>query len=417
MVNGGAVILLAYYYPPENTSGVQRAVRIAKYLPCYGHKCYVVCSSHKGEDSSIQDVFHVPSSATQTPGADRFAKLAAWTQRIFFPYNEQLPWVPHALAASRAILTRDSVQAVISTSPPVAGHLAALRLKQRYGLKWLADFRDPILGNPNRSRRWARPYDAFLERFLLRYADIVTTVTDASAAELCRKYPWAAGKIQVVWNGYDPEEAFGPLPIPVRPYRLLSHIGVLYALRHPNALMGSLARLIRNGALDSGAFKLRFVGPLEAPNTFVQNPAVSALREHGCIEIQGELVPRSDAMREIATADCLLLIDIVNLSGAGYTVPAKLYDYIRAGRPILAITHPNSPVERILAGCGLPYVCLYHHDPDALVDQKLLGFLRLPSRPVSPSDWFVEQFDGRRQAGKIAALLNAQSSQPAFEAG
>src|SRR5260370_32064118 len=131
MVTGGAVTLLAYYYHPKTTAGVHGAVRIAKYLPCSGPKCYVVCPSHKGEDSSIQDVFHVPSSATQTPGADRFAKLAAWTQRIFFPYNEQLPWVPHALAASRAILTRDSVQAVISTSPPVAGPLASPPLPPR----------------------------------------------------------------------------------------------------------------------------------------------------------------------------------------------------------------------------------------------------------------------------------------------
>src|SRR5260370_35889800 len=159
MVNGGAVILLAYYYPPENTSALTRAVRIARYLPCDAHNCYVVCSSHKGEDSSIQDVFHVPSSATQTPGADRFAKLAAWTQRIFFPYNEQLPWVPHALAASRAILTRDSVQAVISTSPPVAVEFAALRLKQPYGRKWLAGFRGTLFGDTHPSRRWGRPAD------------------------------------------------------------------------------------------------------------------------------------------------------------------------------------------------------------------------------------------------------------------
>ena len=181
------------------------------------------------------------------------------------PYNEKLEWVPHAVAASRDILKRASVQAVISTSPPVATHLAALRLKQRYGLKWLADFRDPILGNPGRPRRWARPYDAFLEKYILRHADIVTAVTDASADEWRRKYPGANRKIQVVWNGYDPEEAFGPLPIPERPYRLLSHVGVLYALRHPHAFMGSLGRLIRNGSFASGRVQVAVHGAPGGP--------------------------------------------------------------------------------------------------------------------------------------------------------
>jgi len=112
-------------------------------------------------------------------------------------------------------------------------------------------------------------------------------------------------------------------------------------------------------------------------------------------------------MREIATADFLLLIDIVNLSNTGYTVPAKIYDYILVGRPILALTDRDSPVDRILQQAGIHYACLYHTDTEGEIDRKLAAFLNLADDPRSPSAWFLENFDGQRQAGHLAALLDA----------
>lgn len=112
-------------------------------------------------------------------------------------------------------------------------------------------------------------------------------------------------------------------------------------------------------------------------------------------------------MQEIASSDFLLLIDIVNLSKIGYTVPAKLYDYILTGRPILTITDRNSPTDRILAKSGVLYSCLYHDDSEAEVDRKLLSFFELPTEPATPSTWFFENFDGKRQAATLSGLMNA----------
>ena len=114
-------------------------------------------------------------------------------------------------------------------------------------------------------------------------------------------------------------------------------------------------------------------------------------------------------MREVATADFLLLIDIVNLSNIGYTVPAKIYDYTLTGRPILAITDRNSPVDRILQRAGIHYACLYHNDTEAEIDRKLAAFLDLSCDSLPPSAWFLDNFDGQRQAGHLAALLDSQA--------
>ena len=405
-----SLILLAYYYLPDNTSGVQRAVRLAKYLPRHGYDIKVVCSSHAGETGDAKDVIHVPRRSNPLPQADFWSRWAARAQRIL-PYNEQLPWVPHAVAAARQTIAEQGVAAVVSTSPPLATHLAALWLKKKYGVTWVADFRDPLLGNPGRPRAWARPYDAAIERYIFRSADAIVAVTDAVADLWRKQYPQWAHKFHLIWNGFDPEEATGPAPIPHRRYKVLAHIGVLYVQRHPMALMGSLDRLVRQDRLLPGDFRLRFVGPVQQQAAFAAHPPVAALIESGCVELGGQLIPRQDAVRETATSDFLLLLDIVNLSNVGYTVPAKLYDYILTGRPILAVTDHDSPVERILARSGILYVCLYHDDAETEIDRKVLAFFQLPTEPRRPSPWFTEQFDGNRQAGTLAELIDGLPNQ------
>src|SRR5207244_4364454 len=103
-------------------------------------------------------------------------------------------------------------------------------------------------------------------------------------------------------------------------------------------------------------------------------------------------------------SDYLLLLD-GNQQNVGYTVPAKIFEYIRVGRPILAVTSPESPVDRILDRSGVPFVCIYPHDSTSDVDLKLSGFFRLSNQPRPASAWFREQFDGERQAAQLGNIL------------
>ncbi len=395
-------ILFAYYFPPDNTSGVQRAARLAKYLPRCGVRLSVIASSHAGIKAPPYEAQYVPDSGLHAAGYQE--SLARFVQRIV-PYNERLEWMPHALHAARELVERENITAVISTSPPLATHLAALSLKARYRLRWIADFRDPLYGNPGRARRWTKAYDLMLERGIFQAADAVVAVTDAVREEWCARYPRWRDKMHAIWNGFDPEERLSPLPIPPRPYRSLAHIGVLYRQRHPYTLVAALNNLVSSGRLDPQKFRLCFLGPFHERACFESHHAVASLIRHGCLEIRDELVPRAEANRVMATADSLLLIDIVNLSHEAYTVPAKIYDYILLGRPILALTGRQSPVERILVQSGVPHVCLYHSDCGPAVEHKLLQFFNLPTDPVTPSAWFLETFDGQRQAAMFRDLL------------
>lgn len=400
-------ILLTYYFPPDNTSGVQRAVRIAKYLPRSGVDVAVIASSHAGIAPALHQAQYVPQPQLH---AARYQELAARLVQRIVPYNERLDWVPHAVKAGSRLMKRERITAVVSTSPPIATHIAALFLKARYGFEWIADFRDPLHGNPGRARRWAKAYDLALERGIFRAADHLVAVTDTVCEEWRARYPRWSHKMHVVWNGFDPADRLSPLPLPPRAERILAHIGVLYSQRHPYTLVAALNRLIDNGRLNPRAFRLCFLGPFQERERFESHQAAASLVRHGCLKIRDELVPRAEANHVMATSDSLLLIDIVNLSHAAYTVPAKIYDYILMGRPILALTGRQSPVDRILSGSGVPHVCLYHTDCGPDLEEKLLRFFHLPTDPVTPSAWFLDNFDGERQAALFCDLIRQRDT-------
>jgi hypothetical protein len=76
------------------------------------------------------------------------------------------------------------------------------------------------------------------------------------------------------------------------------------------------------------------------------------------------------------------------------------------GRPVLAFTTRNSPVDRILERSGIPGVRVYESDPSATVDEKMMRFLNLPTAPARATEWFWEQFDGLKQARQLAGWMD-----------
>ena len=399
------VLIVTRSFPPDSNSGAARPGRFARYLPEFGYEPIVICRSVTDQTTGSAAVRRVP-----TPAAGRKVRLLAglgrWFQRYLLPFDDELPWASHAVAEAEAVLARQPVAAVFSTSPPIATHLVALWLKWRRGLPWVADFRDPLWGNPFRSRRWFFPYDALLERLLFRLADALIANTDTVAAMWRRRHPERAAKVALIWNGFDPEDRAEPSPPNPGDRRVLAHVGSLYGGRHPGRLLTSMARLIGRGELDAERVRVRLVGPLDERGIRDHQEAVDTLRAQGALEYDGRLVPRSEARRAAAEADYLLLLDM-NQQDADLQVPAKLFEYVQLGRPILAFTRNESPTERILKNSGVPCRVVHHGADDLEVDRQVRELFDLPTVPSRPSPWFEEQFDGRHQTRALAAILDA----------
>lgn len=398
------LLVAAYYFPPDGTSGSRRPLRFAKYLSELGHAVHVVSEDHFGPFSHWDEVSE--SKFVDSKRSQVASRIASSIQRYCLPYNDQLPWVPLAVARADAIVAGGKVGAVLSTSPPIATHLVAAEVKRRYGIKWIADFRDPLFGNPFRSRKLAKLHDPAMESFIVRNADVIIANTDVAAEMMRKRYPRHAGKIILLWNGYDPAEGFGPSPIPPRDHKVIAHVGGLYGGRHPSGFLSSMRRLMARGILSPTELRVRLVGSLNLDDAWVPSSGFHELEKQGCLDYTTDRVPEKQARAVMAEADCLLLLD-VNGADARLQVPGKLFDYVQVGRPILAFTAPDSPTERILAQSGVLHQCVHSTDTPDRVDEKVIRFLQLPTGPVSASSWFMANFNVQAQAETLSTLVGA----------
>lgn len=402
------LLFFAFYFPPENTSGVQRALRFYRYLPEHGYQPQVICTSRGGVAAELPHVEWVPN--VQTVAATRGASVVARLIHRLLPNNDQLPWVPHAVAAGlRAV---PGARAILSTAPPLATHLAALRLHRKTGLPWIADFRDPFFGNVGRAQGWSQRLDRRIEARIFEHASAIIGVSDTVTARWRERYPEHAHKIHLLWNGFDPAEALvaateppAVAPEPGRRRRIL-HAGVLYRERHPVQLFDALWRLVERGRIPASGLCLEFLGSIDHREELTARLSVQRLMEGGHLDLSGKQVSRAESLAAMREADALLLVDVVGANQASYTVPAKIFDYVLTGRPMFALTTAGSPVDRILAQCGIASVAgRWNASPETMEDD-LMRFFETDWTSRTPSPWFFETFDGRRQAATLAALID-----------
>ncbi len=392
---GVPVAMFAYFFPPDNYTGAARPHRFAQYLPQFGCPVRVIAAgaAPRVESGYVHRV-------TGEMDECRHRDLAGFAERVarkfFMPHDEGFTWTPRAVGRAMELHRESPFGAIFSTSPPYTTHYAAMWLKRKLGVRWIADFRDPLAGNPFRRSPADARWDACLERRIFRHADIVVANTEAVAAMWRKTYPEWAGKVRTIWNGFDPADGIGPMPAPPRPHKVIAHAGSIYGDRHPGLLFAAFRRLIERNLLNPREWRIRSMGFVDE-NSSMDRETAGFLQERGCLE----WLPsgsKSQALAEVATADFLLLLD----APTGLQVPAKTFDYIRIGRPILATTPPHSETAAILRRCGIPHMMIHDGaDPDA----ELLEFLRLPNEPVSPSGWFIENFSAEAQTRTLAGLL------------
>ena len=397
-----ALLFIAYYFPPDNESGAERPARFAKYLVAEGVPVYVVSSRQYGSNLPL-------------PAVSTVAREASSLLQRLLPYNEQLPWLPQAQKAIRRLMRKHSVSAIFSTSPPTSAHLAALYVKRRTGLKWVADLRDPISGNPFRSKTRARLYDRWIEKQIVMTADAVISNADPAARELRNRYPGFAHKIYCIPNGFDASDPVAAQPLPSRSYKLLVHTGSIYGPRHPGRLLTALDRMIASGTLPKGLLRVRLIGDLDDSAEWLQECDFARLLREGWLECISTRVPKAMARHEAATADYLLLLDVNGHDTPSLQVPAKLYEYIRIGRPILAFTTKGSSVEAILRKSGIRHALVYEETPPAEVADILQNLLQMPTEPVPPSPWFCEKFDASAHAKILQSIFEQICGSPKGE--
>jgi len=402
-----SILLVAHAFKPSQEPGAQRPWRFYRYLPAYGYLPLVLTASAQDPARPNEGVRHTATDPQPLYSLEGF--LDRFLTRYFMMAElGDWRWVREATATAAELHGRTPFTIVLSSFPPLAVHQVAMQLKRKLGVKWVADFRDPLGGNPyRRTTAFHGWVDSYLERRVFKHADALIANTDVVLEDWKKRFPQYSDKMHLIWNGYDPEDRIAALPLPVRTRRVLGHIGSSYGDRHPGLLIESLQRLTTSGQLASDSVQLLLQGTIGG--TFERYAGLrQELKERGVLVENNFLIPKQEAQRLLGEVDSLVLLDTPGERPS--QVPAKIFEYMQIGRPILAITAEGSPVDRLLDESGIPNVRLHYGSSEAEIDTRLLAFLKLPTEPVHMAESFAAKFDGNLQTRQLARILDQISA-------
>ncbi|MCD6727439.1 MAG: glycosyltransferase [Solirubrobacteraceae bacterium] len=364
------LLVVSYFHPPFPTSGGNRWVSMGRHLRAAGHEVAFVASDAFGtlpddEEQRVARARDLKSMALlrrvlrrgdlASPGAGAVSErpAPALLTRILVPDAHVVSWLPWAIATTRRLCASGAVDCLVTTGPPDSAHLVGLALGRRRPA-WIADFRDGWSFEPLREpfpTRAQRRLDVALERRVARGAEGVVAATEPIAADLRRRFGIDA---RTVNNGYDPvlDDEVARTTVPALPSDrlLLVHTGALSGPRGRDSapLLDTLARLDREAPDVAARLALVQVGP----HSEADERRIAPLRERGLAVTLGS-VPRLVSLALQRRADALLLITSDEVSQS----TGKLYEYLAAGRPIIALADGNEAariVRETDAGTTLP---------------------------------------------------------------
>lgn len=408
------VLVVAWYFPPWGGAGVQRTVKHVKYLPQFGWQPVVLTGptprAGLSDATLLEDLGQAPvvrrTRALLPPAALPWRLRHALTRWLLIS-DEQAGWYPFALRAASDLIQRGDIDAVYTTSTPYTAHLAGLRLKQRFGLPWVADFRDPWADNAairpptawhrQRIRRW--------EQQVVSAADRVTVVSEPMAQAFRATYPQVdAQRFLSLPNGYDPDDFSQTQPAGRQPGRMgIVYSGSFYGQRSSQPFLQALHNLLNRGDLPRSAVHVRLVGNVGQATV----DQVTALGLGDVVEVTGYVAHRQ-SVAYVMGADVLLLMIAPGPGSAG-VLTGKIFEYLAARRPILALTPPSAAADLIRASRAGVVI-----DPDdgPAIERQLLEWHGQWQRGelVCASDAaVVERFDRRRLTQALAGTLHETS--------
>lgn len=409
------LLAIAYHFPPiQGSSGVLRTLAFARYLEDHDWNTTILTVSPRAyEASRPENAELVPSTieVLRVPAFDtmRHLSVAGRHLRWMALPDRWQSWIPGAIWKGLASIRRRRPAAIFSTFPIASAHVIGLVLARLSGLPWVADFRDPmdqITYPPDpavrRSFRW-------IEERVFRYASRILVTTPGTALYYKQRYGEALGsKIRVITNGFDPE-AFPPdfstshpqtAAVDAPSTLTLLHSGILYpADRDPEPFLRALANLRQAG--DRGYLNLRVV----FRGSSYGSRYGALVRELGLEDVVSfpESLPYHEATREMLSADALLVFQAENCNSQ---IPAKAYEYLYAGRPIIGITDPAGDTGQLLLRMGVTSIAKLE-DQSAIeqVLRKSIDDLR-EGRFETPARSDVLTLSRKHRTAELAEVLD-----------
>jgi hypothetical protein len=405
-------LLIAYHFPPlAGSSGIQRTLRFAQHLPMFGWQPLVLTAGVRAYERISPDLntdIPVGTVVRRAFALDTARHLSIGGRYIgaLARPDRWVSWRFDAVRQGLRMIREFRPQLIWSTYPIATAHLIGAELHRRSGIPWVADFRDPMAqeGYPTDPKTW-QAYAA-IESHALQTAALSTFTTPTAAAEYARRYPGAASRIRLLENGFD-EETFAASADLVRAGPLtpgcvtLLHSGIVYpSERDPTQLMQALRLLSNAGHIEPNRLRVRFRAAV------ADDLLLRLATEHGVRDFIEVLPPIAyrDALAEMLQADGLLVMQASNCNAQ---IPAKLYEYLRSGRPILGLTDPAGDTACALQSAGINAIAALDSAPAiaALLSRFLAGLD--PTLRTTPDEAKVQLASRTERTRVLAGWLDS----------
>lgn|GEM_PF-955187 len=432
MSDGGDLraLMVCYVWPPTGGAGVQRVLKLTKYLPDFGVDPSVLTVANPSvplrDESLERDIrpdLEIVRARTLEPGyglkqatwqsaaatrptpLSRLKKLATGAAKSALFPDPQVLWQPAAAAALvRRLAQTPREDVVFISAPPFSQFLSAPLARMRPGTAVVLDYRDEwstlrksyemlsrvglLVGDP-------------LEAALLRSAHAVTTATEAFRKNLLERFSFLSPeRVVAVPNGYDPADYPEQLPSPPRDRFTITYAGTLFRLTSPRGLIGAIRRLHEREPELARLLHCRFIGRI----VDTEQELFEGTEELG-IEQVG-FIPQGQVSAELAASHLVLCL-LDDVEGVERIYPAKIFELMYLRRPCLTLA-PGGALTELVERHRLGAVFAPRDETaiagflEAALREFRDGSYRLEQQPVD-----IDRYHRRALAGQFADVFRA----------
>jgi glycosyltransferase involved in cell wall biosynthesis len=406
------VLMIAFHFPPQRgSSGVQRTLKFSRYLGASGWQPLVLSAhprayANKGDDQ-LRDVPAdlVVRRAFALDSSRHLAVKGRYLGALALP-DRWISWLLGAVPAGLRMVRQYRPQVIWSTYPIATAHLVGLVLHRLTGLPWVADLRDPMTDVDYPPNRPMRAVYRWVESQTVKHCTRVVFTTPGAVEVYRARYPQLPPeRFALIENGYD-EENFSDAenldaaaPAVAGPL-VLVHSGIIYPFeRDPVPFFEALATLLQQGRISPATLHVRLRAPVH--DEYLE--ALIATHGIGSVVSLAPHIPYREALNEMLSADGLLVLQGANCNRQ---IPAKIYEYLRAGRPILALTDPAGDTAATLRRAGIDSIGALD-SRDAIMEtlMRFIGQVQAGTAPL-PAQETVLANSRRARAAQLGALLD-----------
>ncbi|MCM8758793.1 MAG: glycosyltransferase [Candidatus Omnitrophica bacterium] len=359
------VILIAYSFPPDRNIGALRSRGIAKYLPHFDWNVFVITPLSSMPREAGFNIIETYPWLRQKLGYWKKKKTIEYSKIPFYPPGykrffsgllELVPfpdsksgWILPAVYSGIELINQKEIKAIISTYGPASSHFIAHKLKKIFPkIIWVADFRDLWSHNSFHEHcKLKLRFIELIEKRVLSNADLITTVSEPLARELELIH---GRKTTVIPNGFDPEE-YG-FEVGIDNKFSVIYTGSLYQQkRNPEILFMAIKKIIFEDVSIQNDLEVNFYGTFckELQNMIEKYNLEKIVKQRG-------MLSREEIIKAQKRAQVLLLVNR-NLPEDKGVYTGKLFEYLGARRPILAIGYEDSVVKDLLGDTKAGVYC------------------------------------------------------------